>query len=283
MAVSYTFRFGRCTSPTFGAVTLDMIDLPHVQMNFTASDVNIGGSTRSLDGTKRMDRFGLKREWPALQVGVVRSVPVWAPVKRMWKAGGPWLFFDQSAENLLGGDARLMQNGSWTNAAGAPLTPRLDGAISLAAGAVAQQGPTVSPASSLLTPVVAGTQYFAGCTVRGTGWTTTVTVAWFTATGPLTTASSAGVTAATALSTCRVLDGSVMGSRVGFSATAPAGAVFAQVRIAVAAAAADVSDPVLVPGPSDPGNAMTVVLINTLGEQHNIATIAGLTMDLSEV
>ena len=289
--MSYAFRFGRCTNPTFGAVALDMIDLPHVQMNFAASDVNVGSSTRALDGTKRMDRYGLKREWPALQVGVYRSVAVWAPVKRMWKAGGPWLFYDHTTENLLGGDARLMQNGSWSDIdTNAVFVPRLDGTIAnLGINHTASQGPGTSPPRSVLTPVTAGQLYSAYVTVNGpAGWSVaTVNVAWYDAVSaaPISVSTVAGgVSLATAASTTLILDGSVYGGRVGGSATAPAGAVYAQIRVTNSAnSAIDVSDPNFIPGPSDPGNAMTVVLINKLDEQHNTATIAGLTMDLSEV
>lgn len=282
---TYPFRFGRCVNPTFGAVTLDMLDLPHVQASIAVSDSLIGGSTRSLDGTKRQDRFALKREWPAIVLGPWQAMSAWWPVKRLFLAGGPWLFFDHTLPNSLVGDARLMQNGTWTTAAGAGVSTRGDGAVSLAAGGVVQQGASASPSRALLTPVVAGGQFFAGCTVRGPGaWTVTVTIAWWDAAGAAALSTTVGTfTASTALSSCLILDGSDVGYRVGIAGTAPAGTLYAQIRLAITGAAGDVSDPVLIDGPTDPGNAMTVVLVNDMSETHTIVTKASMSLNLSEV
>lgn len=280
------FRFGRCTSPTFGSVTLDMIDLPQVQVEMGAVDGLIGGSTRSLDGTMRQDRFALKREWANVQLGGFQSLATWWPVKRLYAAGGPWMFYDQTYPNLLSADEALMQASTWTNATGTVATPRADGAVSLAIGGVVQQGPSTSPSHTLLTPVVVGQQYFAAFTVVGPGaWSVTPTVAWYTSAGTtaLSTSTSGAVVKAGALSTCLCLDGSVTGYRIGFAATAPATAAYAQIRITTAVAAADISDPVFIYGPSDPGNAMTVVQINELQEVYSTNTNATLALNLSEV
>lgn len=292
----YPFRFGRCTVSTFGSVALDLINLPRVQQSIESTDTLIGATTRAIDGTARQDRFGLKREWAALRLGVNLDRSVWWPVKRMFLAGGSCMFMDFTVPNMLTSDQRLMQNSTWTNASGTVTAPRgtvavpggaLDGAVSLAISGVTQLGPTTSPTRTLLVPVVAGQQYFAGCTVVGTGaWAVTVAVGWYDAAGSAALSTStvaSGVVAATALSTCYCLDGSVIGCRVGGSATAPAGALYAQIRISTATAAADVSDPALLEGPSDPGNAMTVVVVNEVPEVHQTVSAATLTLNLSEV
>jgi hypothetical protein len=291
--VTFPYRFGRCTTSTFGSVAIDMIDLPRVQSGYQPADTPIGSATRYLDGTMRVDRRALKREWSSLPCGTSLSRAQWWPVKRIYLASAVGMFYDQAIPNAMSGDQCLMQNSSWTNAAGTALVPRgtytgvADGALSLAIGGVAQLGPTTSPTRTLLVPVVAAQQYFAGCTVVGPGaWAVTVAIGWYDAAGSAALSTStvaSGVTAATALSTCLVLDGSVTGYRVGGAATAPAGALYAQVRISTATAAADVSDPVLLEGPSDPGNAMTVVIINEVKETVVMPNYTGIEMNLSEV
>lgn len=286
MAVPYDFRFGKCTSPTYGSVTLDMISLPRVQANIEVSDKMLSSSSRSVDQTLRIDRFGLKREYPTFALGGWMDMSLWWPVKRLYIAGGPFMLFDHTIPNLLTGDQRLMQNSSWTNAAGTAVTTRLDGATSLAISGVAQMGPTTSPNRTLLTPVTAGAQYFAGCTLRGTGaYSVTISIAWYDLAGSaaLSTTSLGAFTSSTGLSSCLMLDGSVSGVRAGGAATAPGGALYAQIRVTTATATVDVSDPVIVPGPADPGNAMTVVQLNEVPEIHGSVTYSGLTLNMSEV
>jgi hypothetical protein len=293
--MAYPFRFGRCITSTYGSVVVDLIDLPHVQTGFSSNDQLIGGSSRALDGTLRTDTIAFKRQWPDLKLNPLLTRAQFWPVKQYYLAPGPNMIYDQTIPSMLTGDQSLMQNSAWTNAAGTVTTARgtaaanglKDGAVSLAISGVTQLGPTTSPTRTLLVPVVAAQQYFAGCTVVGPGaWAVTVAIGWYDAAGSAALSTStvaSGITTATALSSCYCLDGSVIGYRVGGSATAPAGALYAQIRISTATATADVSDPVMIEGTGDPGNAMTVVQINSIDEIAMMPNIASLSLNLSEV
>lgn len=280
----YLWRFGVCTSSTFGSVAVDTINLPRVQVGMPIAPLVIGQSTRSLDGTLRTDRFAYKRTWK-MTFGNWESIAESWPVMRMREQyAGPWFVYDHSRPNLLNGEARLMS--SWTNAAGSALTVRGDAAVSVAVAGVAQIGPSTSPSRVLLPSVVAGTSYFAAVSVRGAaGWSVSLSVAWFDAAGSaaLSTSTLGPFTAASSLGSTLILDGRVSAARVGGSVVAPAGALFAQIRVAVSVAAADVSDPVLLPSPSDPGNALHVVNIADLGETFEQLNTASLIMSLEEV
>ena len=286
---TYRWRFGVCTSSVFGAVTVDVTNLPRVQVAvtpFTTSLTLIGASKRALDGTMRTDRFAMKRTW-SLVLGHWETVTESWPVMRLFgQSAGPWMFYDHSRPNLLSGPQRLMQAGSWTDASGITLTARGDGAVSVAAGGVAQMGPSSGPSNGAMVPVAAGATYFAAMSVRGaSGWTVTPAVAWFdgVSAAPLSVTTLPAATATSALSSVLVLDGTVTASRVGGSAVAPTGAMYGQLRVAVSGAAVDVSDPVLLVSPADPGHAMHVVNIDTLGEQFEAVNTTSLTMTLSEI
>jgi hypothetical protein len=263
----YPFRFGMCTNPAFGVQTFDAVDLPHVQANIEETVTVVGGGDRALDGTYYTDRLAVKSAWK-LDLGPWQTLTMWWPVLRLFETYvGPWFWFNQTRPNLI--PDRLMVN--WTG------VDRVDGAIPLAAGASTVQADTA--------PVLAGQQYWIGASVYGQGaWTATITCAWLSSTGATLSTGAVGTFTKNSVGQLvKILNGSVSATRCGSALTAPAGAVATRMTVAVSGSAADVSDPVVVPGPTDPGAALTLVSVSGVSPVHHMPGYASLSLDLLEV
>lgn len=265
----HPFRFGVCTNPAFGVQTFDVLDLPHVQADIAETVTVIGGGDRALDGTYYSDRLAIKSSWQ-VELAPWQSLLQWWPVLRLFETYvGPWLWFNHTRPNLIVGTSRLMAG--WTG------TARPDGAVPLAAGGSTVQGDSA--------PVLAGQLYWCGVSVYGPGaWSAAVSATWLNSSGGTVSTGSLGTfTKASTTGRAKILDGSVSATRCGAAVTAPAGAVAARLTVAVTGSAADVSDPVVVPGPSDPGAALTLVSVSAVDPVHHLPGLATLSLELLEV
>lgn len=279
----YRWRLGYCTTPTFGSVAVDVVDLTAVNPGVTGKPKVLGGTFRSLNGTGTIDRIDTKNGWD-LTLGPLEFADSW-PVQRVWEqTKGPWMLYDQSRPNLLTGEQRLLT--TWTNSAGTNLAERMDGAFSMAIAGTAQMGSATNSDRSLLVPVVAGTSYFCAVSAAGTGaWSLAISVGWYGISGTtaLSTSSLGSFTVASALSTNTILDGSRSAVRVGAAATAPANALYAQIRLTCSVAAVDISDPVLLASPTDPGPAWFVVDVDNFAPTFLLPGETGISLALSEM
>ena len=235
----------------------------------------------------RMDRFALKRKFVLSPVPYAPNTEYWA-VLRFWKSyKGPWILFDQTVANLLSSDQKLLV--SWTNAAGAKVIPRMDGALNLAANATAQMGPTSSPSSAQMAPVTTGLQYTAGiglCGVGGVGasWQASMTLSWYTASSAFLASTSTTFSGSSPQATFPYLDGSVIAGRYWVTAVAPAAAAYAQISVNNSGSAPlDVLDPSIINGPNDVGNSYTLVVITAIPEMHHRPQTASMTLTMEEV
>lgn len=284
--VKEQFKFGICTTATIGSAVVDMVTIPGPAQDATVEAQLIGGTTRSLDGTQRADRFALKRKFTIVPLGFASNVDYWS-VLRYWKRFvGPWILFDQTVPNLLTSDQKLLI--TWTDASGVNAPERLDGAVNVAAGATVQMGPATSPTAVQLVPVTVGQQYSAGvglCPSSSSSWAATLKLTWYGATFASISSSTVALTPASSpVLSHRYLDGSQTARRYALAATAPAGAVYGQISVAnTGTGSIDVLDPALITGPSDPGNAWVLVNIDAMPEIHNKPQTASLTMQMSEV
>ena len=120
--VAPAFRWGVITSPGFGVVTTDMIDLPEIQEEIQAKDIVVGGVSTSLLGVLTADRLNMKRSW-TIALGPQQLMASWWPVLRIWETyAGPFSFYDHARPNLLTGNQKLMQTSTWSDASGAILS-----------------------------------------------------------------------------------------------------------------------------------------------------------------
>lgn len=283
------FKFGVCTTPTFGSAVVDMVTIPGPSGAVMVEDQLIGAGKRSLDGTMRMDRFNLKRKFVLSPIPYAQNTEYWSVI-RYWKSyQGPWIFFDQSVANLLSSDQKLLI--SWTTAAGVAISPRADGGISVAAAGVVQMGPSSGPQPAQLVPVTAGLQYTAGIGLCGTGgavagatWQASMTVSWYSLSSVLLSSSTATFTGAAPQQTFPYLNGSILAGRYWSTYTPPAGAAYAQLSVSNSGTTTiDVLDPSLITGPNDVGNAYTLVIITAIPETHHRPQTASLALTMEEV
>ncbi len=280
---------GVCTTPTIGATVVDMTAIPGPSQGVAVEDKRIGASTRSMDGTLRTDTFALKRVFTVNPSAFASNVEWWS-ILRYWKNyAGPWILFDQTVANLLTSDQKRLI--TWTNASGANSPERLDGAVNLAAAGVTQMGPSTSPTAAQLCPVTVGTSYTFGIGLCGAGgagagatWQAGLVVEWYTAAMAPVSSSTATFLGSAPGGTFLYADGSIRAGRYWLTATAPATAAYAQIRITNSGSTSiDVLDPAIIPGSNDVGNAYTLVNITAIPETHEKPQVGSLSMQLEEI